>query len=274
MPPVRKKKTKNLSSSSLHRYVILTCAQVQAAPFKTPMHEWSVGFHCAEDKKGWGVALRRNTVSLWSSTRETQVTLTQTAIWHVTVRERERNATGDRCEPAHCATPVGNRTPQWQPSPPPISGQRAARLQTQVPPPLAHPQPRYLSSTRKHPLSRFTGYLIVDLLVVDSHSCCCSHSCIVSPICSAPMTSVSPCTIPQTRPTKLALVRGQDNKQRIRHAKQQSVSSAVEPGIKMCYSWTDCNGTAPHRLGLQLVLTRTSCVSTKIWLLSTHVSSS
>lgn len=103
---------------------------------------------------------------------------------------------------------------------PPISGQRAARLQPQVPPPLAHPQPRYLSSTRKHPLSRFTGYLIVDLLVVDSHSCCCSHSCIVSPLCSAPMTSVSPCTIPQTRPTKLALMKGQDNKQRIRHAKQ------------------------------------------------------
>lgn len=88
------------------------------------------------------------------------------------------------------------------------------------PPPLAHPQPRYLSSTRKHPLSRFTGYLIVDLLVVDSHSCCCSHSCIVSPLCSAPMTSVSPCTIPQTRPTKLALMKGQDDKQRIRHAKQ------------------------------------------------------
>lgn len=67
-------------------------------------------------QKGWGVALRRNTVSLWSSTHETQVTLTQTAIWHVTVRERERNATGDRCVLAHCATPVGNRTPQWQPS--------------------------------------------------------------------------------------------------------------------------------------------------------------
>lgn len=85
--------------------------------------------------------------------------------------------------------------PQWHPS------AAAPRLQTQCP----HPHPTHSpspSSTRKHKLSLFYHFHIV--VLVNSVRC---HSCIFSKLSSAPMTSVSLCTIPQTHPTKLALRR-------------------------------------------------------------------
>lgn len=136
-------------------------------------------------------------------------------------------------------------------------------------PAQAHPQPEPLLSS---PLwgstycPRFTVFLIVDLLVVDSHSCCCSHSCRVFPLCSAPMTSASPCTIPQTRPTKLALMKRQ------RTTDELSVTiSHVGPryGINVCYLWTDCSEIELQHLGSHLVLTWVSCVHTEIRLYTT-----
>lgn len=144
----------------------------------------------------------------------TPTILTQTAIWHVTVRGS--NATADRCTLAHYATSVGNITPQWQPS---ASARWVARTQAAnpVPPPQPTRSPNP-SSVRKHLLSPLYHFHIVDLLVVDSYICSC-HSCIVvPPLCCALMTFGVPCTTPQTHPTKLALVKGEDDRSQVRRA--------------------------------------------------------
>lgn len=178
--------------------------------------------------------------------------------------ERESNAASDCCKLAHCATSVGNRTPHGSPLPP-HSRQHAARLQTQCPrpsPPSARTSPLWGSTY----CPRFTVFLIVDLLVVDSHSCCCSHSCRVFPLCSVPMTSASPCTIPQTRPTKLALMKRQ------RTTDELCVTvSHVGPryGIKVCYLRTDRSEIELRHLRSHLVLTRVSGVHTEIRLHTT-----
>lgn len=135
------------------------------------------------DDMEWGEVLRHHFASI--ILERYHVIRTQTPIWHVTVRET--NATGDCSELAHCAASVGNTTPQWQPS---TSALWAALHPGCKPsaPTLAHPQPNPppsipppSSSMREHILSPcYHFFCIVDLLVVDSHSCCC-HSCIFFP---------------------------------------------------------------------------------------------
>ena len=149
--------------------------------------------------------------------------LTQTAIWHVTVRGS--NATADRCTLAHYATSVGNITPQWQPS---ASARWVARTQAAnpVPPPQPTRSPNP-SSVRKHLLSPLYHFHIVDLLVVDSYICSC-HSCIViPPLCCALMTFAAPCTTPQTHPTKLALGKGEDDRSQVRRPEEPRLCVCV-----------------------------------------------
>lgn len=66
---------KSSSSSSLHRYIILKCAQVKVTLFKTQtqcMNGHCCWFLCAEDK-GWGVVLPHYTILLPSSTYDTML---------------------------------------------------------------------------------------------------------------------------------------------------------------------------------------------------------
>lgn len=99
--------------------------------------------------------------------------------------------------------------PQWHPSASALSSMHpGCRPSVPHPSPTHNPDP---SSMRKHKLSLFYHFHIV-VLVVDSVRC---HSCIFPKLYSASMTSVSLCTIPQTRPTKLALRRDKINLIRI-----------------------------------------------------------
>lgn len=80
---------------------------------------------------------------------------------------------------------------------------------TANPPPPPHSL--NLSFTRKHPPSLLYRFYVVYVLVVDAQNCC-GHSCLYFiyffhfPFSA--MTSAFLCTIPQIRPTKLALQKG------------------------------------------------------------------
>lgn len=128
--------------------------------------------------------------------------ITQTAIWHVTVTES--NATGDCCRSTHYASSVGSITPQWQPSVLTVWAAYPQAANPTTPPPLpilTHPQPKpliySLSLLYRFCVVLHIGFWYSRVIVVTVVA--------LLPFSSPAMTSVFPCTIPQTRPTKLAL---------------------------------------------------------------------
>lgn len=187
------------SSSSLHRYIIFKCAQVKVTLFKTQTqcmngHCW---FLCAEDR---GEEWFSHTIPFCFHRPRMKPCYPNTDSNMTCHSEREQCHRG-----LLQACPLCNFGREHNST---MAALRLRALGSMHPgckpsaPTLAHPQNP--SSTRKHPQSLLYHFCIVYLLVVDSHSRCC-HSCIFFPFSSAPMTSVFPCTIPQTRPTKLAL---------------------------------------------------------------------
>lgn len=218
MPPVQK----SLSSSSLHRYVILTCAEVQATKFKTQMHEWSVGFTVLRTKGGGGVRSGSPTQYRFALI----VHKRDPCYLHTDSNMTRHSERAQRRRRLLQAGPLGNISGGTEP----CSGSPACAFNLQttcsqaanpVPPPALAPPPPLHTHTHLSPQTSpllggsahcRTSLLILLLtywwliLIVVAVVTVVLFLLFALP----PMTSVSPCTIPQTRPTKLALMKGQD----------------------------------------------------------------